>query len=98
MARAPNRSALIAALQHAWNDFTVILGDLSVPTEQRHRCWVRANRIQELLERVRNTNPLPFLFTTLIVGTIAALFVAACWGMAYGAEDFIRPLMVAVKP
>lgn len=39
-----------------------------------------------------------FLFTTLIVGTIAALFVAACWGMAYGAEDFIRPLMVAVKP
>jgi hypothetical protein len=51
MAKAPNRSALIAALQHSMSDFLAVLGNLAVPLEERHRCWMRANRIQALLER-----------------------------------------------
>lgn len=49
----PNRSSLIAALQHARADFLVILWNLNVPVRERYRCWVRANRIQELLARTR---------------------------------------------
>ncbi len=49
----PNRSTMIAALQHSWADFLAILRNLDVPIEERYRCWVRANRIQELLARVR---------------------------------------------